>query len=102
MLEPALVDGDTWEEVEARIHAKTAQLWFGDACAFVTEIWGEDIHVWLAGGRLKGLMDLRPRIEETARYWGLKKVTLKGRLGWDRLLKPFGYVRNGDELEKRL
>lgn len=102
MLEPALTDGDTWADVEARLNENTAQLWLGEACAFLTEIWGHDIHVWLAGGRLRGLMDLRPRIEETARYWGLKRVTLKGRPGWDRVLKKSGYVRKGDELEKRL
>lgn len=102
MLEPALVDGDTWSDVEQRLNEKTAQLWLGDGCAFVTEIWDDDIHVWLAGGKLKGLLALRPKIEETARYWGLKRVTLKGRPGWNRVLKTCGYVRNGDELEKKL
>ena len=102
LLEPALVDGETWANVEARLKENTAQLWFGEDCAFLTEIWGEDIHVWLAGGSLNGLLALRPKIEDTARYWGLKRVTLKGRPGWNRVLKTCGYVRNGDELEKKL
>lgn len=101
LLTPAL-DGDAWGDIEARILARTAQLWFGDDCAMVTEIWGDCIHVWLAGGRLKGILTLRPKIEDTARFWGLKRATVNGRLGWDRALKRHGYVRLGDELEKQL
>lgn len=102
LLEPALVGNDTWEDVEARLYANTAQLWLGDGCAMVTEIWGDCIHVWLAGGRLRAILDLRPRVEETARFWGLKRATINSRPGWDRPLKKYGYVRKGDELEKML
>lgn len=102
LLEPALIDNDTWAEVEARLKANTAQLWTAPGCALVTEIYGDCLHVWLGGGSLHGLLDLRPRVEETARYWGLKRITILGRLGWDRVLKRFGYVRKGDELEKML
>lgn len=101
-LEPALADGDTWLEVLARLKENTAQLWFGDGCAMVTEIWGADFHVWLAGGSLRGIMALRPRVEETARFWGLKKITIGGRLGWNRVLRHHGYALNGDVLEKML
>lgn len=103
-LEPALDPGEpfVWGDVEARIEANTAQLWMGQGCALVTEIVDDDIHVWLGGGSLRGLLDLRPRVEETARFWGCKRVTINGRPGWDRLFQPFGYARNGDELEKTL
>lgn len=101
-LEPALTDGETWADVLARLKENTAQLWFGDGCAMLTEIWGPDFHVWLAGGSLRGIMELRPRVEETARFWGLKRVTINGRRGWDRALKKCGYVRAGEELEKML
>lgn len=68
----------------------------------VTEIWGDCIHVWLGGGSLKGLLRLRPRVEDTARFWGLKKATINGRQGWARVLARHGYVLRGDELEKML
>lgn len=101
-LEPALTDGDTWAEVLDRLKEDTAQLWFGDGCAMVTEIWGPDFHVWLAGGSLRGIMELRPRVEETARFWGLRKITIGGRPGWNRVLRRHGYTLNGDVLEKML
>lgn len=101
LLEPAL-DGATWDEVVSRLYANTAQLWLGDDCAMVTEIWDDCLHVWLAGGRLKGVLDLRPHVEQAARFWGLKRITLAGRPGWGRVLKRMGYVQNGVELEKRL
>lgn len=102
LLEPALIDNDTWAEVEARLKAKTAQLWLGEGCAMVTELWGDCIHVWLGGGSLRGLLTLRPKVEATARHWGMKRATINGRLGWARALKRCGYVRQGDELEKML
>lgn len=68
----------------------------------VTEPFDGGIHVWLGGGSLEGLLSLRPHIERTARFWGCKTATINGRLGWDRALKPFGYRRVGDELEKIL
>lgn len=103
-LEPALDPEETftWADVEARILTSTAQLWTGDDCAMLTEIVGDAIHVWLGGGSLEGLLSLRPHVERTARFWGLKRATINGRLGWDRVLKHHGYARNGDELEKSL
>lgn len=104
LLAPALDPEETftWCDVETRIRNGTAQLWFGDGCAMVTELFPDEIHVWLGGGSLSGLLNLRPRVEETARFWGCKRATINGRLGWDRVLKPQGYTRNGDELEKTL
>lgn len=104
LLEPALDAGETfiWADIEARIKADTAQLWLGEGCAMLTEIVGDAIHVWLGGGSLSGLLILRPQVEETARFWGCKRATINGRLGWDRVLKPHGYRRNGEELEKTL
>lgn len=103
-LEPALDPEEpfVWADVEARFLRDEINLWLGEDCAMVTERLPDEIHVWLGGGSLAGLLDLRPRVEETARYWGCRKATINGRLGWDRVLKPYGYTRNGDELEKNL
>lgn len=106
-LEPALDPEETftWADIEALHADNRLQIWLGDDCAIATQLFGEPadgIHVWLGGGSLTGLLNLRPRIEETARFWGCRKATINGRLGWDRVLKPHGYTRNGDELEKTL
>lgn len=102
LLEPALRDGDLWADVEARLGDNTAQLWMQDGGALVTEIWGDCLHVWLGGGRLGALLAMRPPLEKLAQAWGLSEVTISGRLGWDRLLAPFGYARDGDVLRKLL
>lgn len=102
MLEPALEQDETWAEVERRIADHTAQLWWGDGCAMLTEVVDKCIHVWLGGGSLKGLLEMRPRIEFLAKVNGCEEATINGRLGWDRLLKPFGYTRVGNELRKTL
>jgi hypothetical protein len=105
-LEPALTEGWTWEGVEERILTDFAQLWINDTAAVVTEyaiVWGEvHLHAWLGGGSLRGLLNLRPEIERYARDAGCVVCTIAGRPGWDRIFRPFGYVRRGDELELRL
>lgn len=103
-LEPALDPEQpfTWADVEARVLNNTAQLWLTDDCAMVTELIGDAIHVWLGGGSLRGLLTLRPRVEETARFWGFKRATIQGRPGWARALRAHGYRERGDELEKML
>ena len=109
LLEPALAHaGDhTWADVEARLEANTAQLWLHPnperpEAAIVTEIWGGCLHVWLGGGSLKGLLRLRPRLEEWGRAVGLKRITGAGRDGWKRARQRHDYRWTGTELEKTL
>jgi hypothetical protein len=106
LLTPAL-EGVPWEHVVRDIEANEAQVWIEGGSAMVTELWNRDdkpdcLHVWLAGGNLKDLLTLRPKVEEQARAWGFNRITIAGRLGWDRVLKRFGYVRRDNELEKVL
>jgi hypothetical protein len=101
-LEPALEPGTVWDEIEQRFAGDTVQLWLRPDCAMLTELYPGNIHVWLAGGALKSLLDLRPQVEATARFWGCTTATINGRLGWDRVLRNHGYQRRGDELEKVL
>lgn len=104
VLEPAL-DGDTWSGVLDVLRANRAQLWIEGHSAMITELWAKDgemdcLHVWLAGGRLRELLALKPKVEHQAREWGCKRVTIAGRMGWGRVLKD--YTRRDDELEKML
>jgi hypothetical protein len=59
----------------------------------VTEIVGDSIHVWLGGGDLAELMEMRPLVESWGRDVGCVRATISGRLGWDRALKPYGFER---------
>lgn len=104
LLEPALDPREalTWDDVEDRLLNRKAQLWLGDGCAMVTEIYGDTIHVWLGGGTLRGLLELRPKVEAWARAVGCVAATIETRPGWSRVLRRFGFERRGDELEKTL
>lgn len=104
LLEPALDPEQpfTWSDVEARLNDGSAKLWWIPGAAMVTEFADDAIHVWLGGGDLHGLLRLRPIAEGYGAAMGMKRATINGRLGWDRVLRRFGYVRRGEELEKRL
>jgi hypothetical protein len=83
-----------------------AQLWLGRNAAFVTQIDPEvsALHCWLAGGDMDELIWMMPGLEAFGRGWGCKcaTVSLEGRKGWVRVLKPYGYERDGDVLRKAL
>jgi len=83
-----------------------AQLWPGERSALVTQVFeapdGPSLHVWLAGGDLGDILALKPGIEAWGRARGCLSVTIEGRRGWERLLKPDGFERVGRELRKRL
>jgi hypothetical protein len=104
-LVPAMTDTSEAETL-ADLMAGRAQLWPGDTAAGVSRIEdareGRCIHVWLAGGALEGVLALRPGVEAYGRAWGCTEITINGRRGWDRALRPFGYVRSQGELRKGL
>lgn len=104
---PALAPGDGGEaELIAELAVGDAQLWLGEQGAIVTQRIEEDggpvLHVWLAGGRLAGVMALRAGIEAWARGQGCIAITIDGRAGWSRLLRSHGYAAQGGELRRRL
>jgi len=83
-----------------------AMLWSGEEGALVTQCLitpeGRFLHCWLGGGALRALLGLRPGVEAWGRAMGCEFASIEGRKGWDRVFQPFGYVRAGDELRKRL
>ncbi len=101
MLEPALAADETWEEAVKEHQAGRASIWLGPDCTLLTQANGDTLHVWLGGGSLKGLMMLRPWAENHAREMGFKRLTLRGRRGWSRLLKRHGW-KGEDMLEKHI
>lgn len=91
----ALHGEDTQEGLRAEILTGRAQLWPGERCAVVTQcVLGPDggsIHAWLGGGKLRGMLALRPGIEAFGRAMGCTFATIDGRKGWERLYRRFGY-----------
>ncbi len=93
-------------ELVADLASGRAQLWVGERSAMVTQCVAETrglcLHVWLAGGDLRNILELKPGVEAWARARGCTHVTIDGRPGWARVLRQYGYALRGDELERRL
>lgn len=108
LLRPALEmhQEDTREGLRAEILSGRAQLWPSEDCAIVTQCVMTDgvgsIHAWLGGGRLQGMLALRPGIEAWGRAMGCDFATIDGRKGWERLYRRFGYEPHGGVLRKAL
>lgn len=106
-LAPALrpEDGDA-AALLAEIRSGRAQLWAGEGGAVVTQCVeapsGRSLHIWLAGGSLPGVLALRPGIEAWARGLGCEAITIEGRGGWARVLRPHGYQPHGAILKRSL
>lgn len=101
-------DGDTEvEAVRGEVLAGRAQLWAGERACMVTQLHRTAdgavfIFVWLGGGDLRELLAMRPVLESWGRQHGATSARIHGRLGWSKLLRPFGYAEAGGELRKAL
>lgn len=99
-------EGGDEDDLIADLNAGRAQLWAGERSAMVTQCVGEArglcLHVWLAGGDLAEILEMKPGIEAWAHAQGCTYVTIDGRPGWVRVLRRHGYALRGAELERRL
>jgi hypothetical protein len=98
--------GLTKAELAALLLRGQAMLWPGEGGALVTQCVatreGRFLHCWLGGGDLSALLELRPGVEAWGRAMGCDYASIEGRKGWDRVFRPFGYWRDGEDLRKRL
>ena len=82
-----------------------AMLWPGARCALVTRITQDPertIHVWLGGGDLQEMVEMRAGIEAVGRLMGCTAATIAGRKGWERVFRAHGFERIDDMLRKAL
>lgn len=101
LLEAALTDSSL-EELDAELKAGRAQLWIGKSSVAVTQAAGESFHLWAAAGDLQDILTMLPGAEAWARGRGCTIVTVDGRRGWSRALRPFGFREVEGELRKAL
>jgi hypothetical protein len=82
-------------DIERMIRNDNLQFWAADDACIVTEFIPYPnytvLHVFLAGGSLERIQEMRPDVESFGRHFGCKKLTISGRLGWIKVLGPFGY-----------
>jgi hypothetical protein len=62
--------------------------------AAVVRVWDDRLHIVAIGGQLEKGWHLIffDWLKRVAKFLGLRFVTLGGRKGWTRLLKPLGFV----------
>jgi hypothetical protein len=94
-----------WTEVEAALTANTAQLWLAvedrPVAAMVTRLDNKTLEVWLAGGAvLSGAVPFLETAIAASRDAGATNGRIWGRKGWDRVLQPYGWRRDGELLTK--
>lgn len=92
----------TEDEVLNELILGRAQLWEGEGGAAVTRCYPPDqFHVWLVGGAMRAVLALIPGGIAWGRPLGLKRMTLRGRRGWARVLARQGFEDRGDGVLER-
>ncbi len=98
----------TMADLERELEAHEAHLWVGERSCVVTvpsavgSVPERAVHVWLAGGDLREIVEATPRIEAIVRDAGCTQVTIEGRKGWVRALAPLGYEYQATVVRKLL
>lgn len=94
----------TIEDVERSLSSGQSMLWVGENSALITELtqdeFGWALHIWLGTGDLGDLVSLEPGLSAWARAHGCYYLSLDGRKGWERVLKPIGFHFVNGELRK--
>lgn len=85
----------TVDDVVDNVLTGRMQLWPAERGCAVTEIvvypQKKVLHVFLAAGEMDQLFDMIESAAEWARGQGCTAMTLAGRLGWQRAMKPLGW-----------
>jgi len=83
----------TFEQVIEIVKRGDAQLWAFPDSAIVTEIINYPqrrvLRFWLAGGNLKTLLEVEPKIRKWSILYNCKAVEIIGRKGWGKVLKNY-------------
>lgn len=89
-LERSILDGSDFGVLEAALRAGQARLWPAENAAVVTAI-GKHLQIVVAGGDLRGIVELLAPVEAEARAQACERIILGGRDGWARVLAPHGF-----------
>lgn len=83
----------TFEQVLEIVKRGDAQFWAFEDSAIITEIIDypqrRTLRFWLAGGNMKRLLDVEPKIRKWSILYACKAVEIIGRKGWEKVLKDY-------------
>jgi len=84
-----------YDDVVKAIQDGQMQLWAAPKGCIVTEILvypkKKVLHIFLAGGELKQITDMQDDVIAWAKNQGCSALSLSGRHGWTKALKPLGW-----------
>lgn len=85
----------TWEDLDARLKVGTAQIFWNDHGAWVTEVLQaprkRSLNVWVVAGELPEVMDLQDQVIEFARKMDCKELHATARFGWKHVARAHGW-----------
>jgi hypothetical protein len=84
------------EAVLNEVSEHRAELWIRERSIAITNVMEKpnvrQFHIWIVAGDLEELMnEIYPHLEHRARGLGCGIMTVSGRRGWIRKLKPHGF-----------
>lgn len=84
-----------YEDIVQGCYEARMQLWPAERAAAITEVIvyprKKVLHVFLAGGEMKQLLDMIADAAEWGRQHGCEAMTMAGRSGWERVLGAEGW-----------
>lgn len=96
----------TIDDVEEAIRSGRMQLWPADRACAVTEIVVYPrktvLHIFLGGGDMDQLFDMIDDAAAWGKRQGCTSMSLSGRMGWQRAMKPLGWEPKMVVMEKEL
>ena len=85
----------TFDDITAMVLHGQLRLWSLPNSVMLTEIITypryKVYHIFLGGGDLQEILAMHPQIEQAAREAGCVRLSVTGRHGWAKALKPHGW-----------
>lgn len=86
---------NAWDEIVGGLVSSRMQLWPAEQGCIITEIVvypkTKALHIFLAGGKLDGILQMTENVKEWAKLQGCSFASFNGRFGWQKPLEKLGW-----------
>lgn len=91
----ALEGTHSWADVQERLRAGQAQMFWNESGAWITEVMDAPLkrylNCWVVAGELPGVMDLQGEVIKYAHDMGCTDIAATARLGWKHVARAHGW-----------
>lgn len=96
----------TFDDVCLMVLSGRVRFWSMEKSFFITEVLEfprqKHYHMWLGGGDLDEILAMHPQVQQAACECGCAYLSVSGRPGWIKALKPHGWKFNYTALIKEV